>query len=151
LINQVEGARREAEVAGQLARENPGATIQGQTTLRRPDGSRAIDPDTGKGRRVDHAVIEGSLARTVETTSPTADKTAQSARESRIHEAGPVVVRNRSTGDLVPVPRPSEVRRRRRQRTSRSKQNGRFQRCQPARRPRQGGSEFRRKRPRDPR
>jgi RHS repeat-associated protein len=132
--NAANGARREGAVRAALRRENPNATVQSQSTLRRADGSRAVDPVSGKGRRPDEAIIENGSARTVETTSPTADKTQQAAREQRIHEAGDVFVRNRETGELVPVPRPSEVRRvPRRRRRGRKLRNGRLQRCQRAR------------------
>jgi hypothetical protein len=131
--NAANGARREGAVRAALRQENPNAAVQSQSTLRRADGSRAVDSVSGKGRRPDEAVIENGSARTIETTSPTANKTQQADREQRIHESGDVFVRNRETGELVPVPKPSEVRRVPRRRRRRNVRNGRLERCKPAR------------------
>jgi hypothetical protein len=52
---------------------------------------------------VDHVVIKGGqVAQSVETTSKTANKTPQVAKEGRIREAGGNFVRDRRTGELVP-------------------------------------------------
>ena len=110
-IRAEEGAAREAAVAKDLVRENPGAKVQNQQFLRDSNGKIAKDPVTGQGRRVDHAVIKDGSAKTVETTSKTADKTAQAAKEQRILDSGGTNIRDRDTGTLVPVHGPCELRR----------------------------------------
>lgn len=66
---------------------------------------------TGEGRRVDHAVIQDGKARTVETTSMTADKTSQLGKEQRILDSGGNNIRDRETRELVPVQGQCELRR----------------------------------------
>ena len=111
IANAASGARRERQVAAQLRRENPGARVQNQSMLRDRNGRIVRDPQTGRGRRVDHTVIRDGRARTVETTSPTASKDAQQARERRILDAGGNHIRDRQTGRLCRVAGVSEVRR----------------------------------------
>jgi hypothetical protein len=102
---QREGARRERETQADLEREHPDASVQREQLLRDASGKKVKDPLTETGRRVDHVVIkEREVARSVETTSPTADKAAQIAKEKRVREAGGNFVRDRRTGELVPVP-----------------------------------------------
>jgi RHS repeat-associated protein len=103
------GIAREVVVAKKLAAANPAGKVQSQRALRTADGKRAIDPVTGKGRVVDHAVISGGKAETFETTSMTADKTAQLAREQRILDSGGTFIRDKDTRELVPVTGPSKV------------------------------------------
>lgn len=67
------------------------------------------DPDTGERRRVDTAVIENGRAQTYEVTSPLANKTDQLDKERRILKSGGTYIRDRSTGDLVPVSGVSDV------------------------------------------
>lgn len=109
--NAERGAAREAKVAAQLKRENPGASVQNQQYLRDANGKIVKDPKTGEARRVDHAVIKDGKATTVETTSNTANKGAQSAKEDRIRDAGGTFVRDRETGKLCAVGGQSEIRR----------------------------------------
>lgn len=109
--NAANGARREREVAAALRRENPGARVQGQSTLRDSSGRIVRDPKTGEARRVDHAVIRGDRARTVETTSPTAPKAGQLAKEQRVRDAGGTHIKDRETGKMCAVSGISEVRR----------------------------------------
>jgi RHS repeat-associated protein len=111
LKNARNGGRREKEVAAQLQVENPDAKVQNQTYLRDANGKIVKDPVTGEGRRVDHAVINGDTAETYETTSQTANKTAQTAKENRIREAGGVYVRDRQTKKVCKVPTGSKIRR----------------------------------------
>jgi len=80
--------------------------VQREQPLRTSDGKVAKDPVTGEGRRLDHAVIDGrggkgKAVEAVETTSKTADKTAQASKEARIRESGGTFVRDRRTKDLV--------------------------------------------------
>lgn len=109
--NARDGLAREKRVAAQLQIENPDAKIQNQTYLRTADGKIAKDPITGEARRVDHAVITGDTAETVETTSLTADKAAQIAKEDRIREAGGVYVKDRETKQLCQVATGSRIMR----------------------------------------
>lgn len=109
--NAREGAAREAKVADQLRKENPGASVQNQQYLRDSKGNIVRDPNTGKARRVDHAVIKDGKASTVETTSTNANKAEQTGREQRIRDASGTFVRDRQTGDLCLVSGPSELRR----------------------------------------
>jgi hypothetical protein len=75
----------------------------------------AIEPHLPKNlpgaRRVDHAVIKDGKAQTHETTSMTADKTGQLAKEQRIIDSGGSYVRARDTKQLVPVCGVSDVKR----------------------------------------
>lgn len=110
-VRAEQGAAREAKIAKALKAENPGAKIQNQQYLRDATGKIAKDPLTGQGRRVDHAVIEGGQASTVETTSLGADKAAQAAKEQRILSNGGTFVRDRDTRELVPVKGQCQLRR----------------------------------------
>ncbi len=58
--------------------------------LRDAEGKKVIDPVTGTGRRVDHAVIdrEANTAKTYETTGMNVNKKGQIAREQRIRDTG---------------------------------------------------------------
>ncbi|WP_176832934.1 polymorphic toxin-type HINT domain-containing protein [Celeribacter baekdonensis] len=100
--NQIAGQKREALTADELRTEHPGASVQNEQYLRSSDGKIAKDPETGTGRRLDHVVIEedGTVAKTVETTSLTADKTAQIAKEQRIRENGGTYIRDRRDREL---------------------------------------------------
>ncbi|HEY5713578.1 MAG TPA: RHS repeat-associated core domain-containing protein [Allosphingosinicella sp.] len=109
--NAASGRRREREVAAALRRENPSARVQNQSMLRDRNGRIVRDPETGRGRRVDFAVIESGRARTVETTSLRAPKTSQSEREQRIINAGGQYIRDRQTGQLCSVAGVCEIRR----------------------------------------
>lgn len=101
--NAVEGARREDVFSARMKAQHPNETILCQCYLRNAPGQSAKDPLTGERRRVDTAVIQDGRAQTYEVTSSTADKTLQAAKEQRILDAGGTYIRNRSTGDLVPV------------------------------------------------
>ena len=101
--NAIDGARREDVFNAQMRAKRPNATVQCQCYLRDAQGKSVKDPLTGERRRVDTAVIENGQAQTFEVTSPTADKTLQVAKEQRILDAGGSYIRDRSTGNLVPV------------------------------------------------
>ena len=115
------GLRREAAAQRILASKYPSERVQSETYLLNRNGRRAHDPQTGKARRVDFVLFsrEG-YTRRYEVTSQNADKRAQLAREQRIltqrrngaRRTGPVYVRDRATGRLVPVrPEPSKLMR----------------------------------------
>ena len=98
------GRARQERVDTKLKGKFPDASVQKEQYLRNMDGSIAKDPVTGEGRRIDSAVIEkGEGKALVETTSKTADKQPQEAKEVRIREGGGTYVRDRRTGKLVDV------------------------------------------------
>ena len=102
--NAKQGRDRENRVQGKLEGAFKNANVQRESYLRTADGKRAIDPLTGQGRRIDHAVIENDTVRyLVETTSKTADKRDQILKENRIRENSGTFIRDRSTGQLIDV------------------------------------------------
>jgi hypothetical protein len=79
------GLRREAAAQRILAERYPSERIQSEAYLLNRNGRRAVDPKTRTGRRIDFVLFnDGNVARRLEVTSQTADKTAQLAKESRI-------------------------------------------------------------------
>ncbi|MDZ4385593.1 MAG: pre-toxin TG domain-containing protein, partial [Moraxellaceae bacterium] len=102
IINKQAGTAREALVTRELQDLYPTASIQREQLLRTADGVKAVDPFTGTGRRIDHVVIQnGRALDSVETTSQTATKAAQIAKENRIRQQGGTFVRDRGTGQLI--------------------------------------------------
>jgi RHS repeat-associated protein len=111
LENSASGARRGTMSAAKLTAENPNKVVQAERLLRDAEGKKVIDPLTGEGRRVDHAVIdrEANTAKTYETTGQNVDKTQQLAKEQRIRDAGGTYIRDKQTRQLVPVEGKSEI------------------------------------------
>lgn len=117
--NKCNGIRRENAAQRLLAERFPNARVQSETFLRNRNGTKARDPKTGKGRRIDFVLLDrGTAVKRFEITSQFARKKAQIARELRILKqrmngqprTGPVYVRDRKTGKLVPIDRrPAEV------------------------------------------
>ena len=107
------GAERQAKTAAELAVENPGKIVQNERMLRNAKGEKVIDPVTGTGRRVDHAVIDqkANVAKTYETTGENVSKVNQLRKEDRIRDAGGTYIRDKETRQLVPVQDVSQVRR----------------------------------------
>lgn len=102
--NKRDGAKREQATEDELKNQYPDASVQREQYLRDKDGNILKDPLTGEARRVDHVVIkDGKVIDMVETTSKSADKAAQIAKENRILDAGGGYVRDRATGQTVPV------------------------------------------------
>lgn len=105
--NKEDGLRRESEVESELEEEYPeseGYEIISEAYLRDKDGNIVRDPETGEARRIDFVVIkDGEVVDSVEVTSKTADKTAQTAKEERIRENGGNYVRTKD-GNLVEIP-----------------------------------------------
>ncbi|GAB3476828.1 hypothetical protein GCM10027340_04060 [Marinomonas epiphytica] len=102
--NRIDGSRREAEVEAELKEANPNASVQNEQFLRDKNGNIVVDRITGERRRVDHVVIEdGRVTDAVETTSLTAKKDAQKAKEDRILEQGGNFVKDRDTGCTIPL------------------------------------------------
>jgi hypothetical protein len=90
--NKAEGLRREKSAQKQLNEKYPeseGYRVEGEKYLRDSSGKKVIDPETGTGRRIDFVVDKnGKVVDSIEVTSPTADKTAQIAKEMRIRQNG---------------------------------------------------------------
>lgn len=109
--NKEDGLRREHDVYKDLVDKYPekkGYTIVPEAYLRNSDGYIVRDPLTDQGRRVDFAVVKnGKVVDMIEVTSPTADKTEQTAKENRIREIGGNYIRT-SDGTLAEIP--SEIR-----------------------------------------
>ena len=105
--NKADGLRREESAQKQLNEKYPeseGYRVEGEKYLRDSSGKKVIDPETGTGRRIDFVVDKnGKVVDSIEVTSPTADKTAQMAKEMRIRQNGGNYVRM-SDKSLVEIP-----------------------------------------------
>lgn len=102
--NREAGKERETVVRSELERKYPDDIIQSQSILRDSNGKVVKDSQTGEARRIDFTAIkDGEVVKSVEVTSLTADKTAQEAKEARIREAGGNFIKDRTTGELVPI------------------------------------------------
>ena len=107
--NAVEGDRRHQEFNAKIKEKYPDATIQCECYLRDASGKSVKDPVTSERRRVDTVVIKDGKAQTFEVTSPTADKTKQLRKETKIRAEGGAFIRNRETREIVPVSGISEI------------------------------------------
>ena len=104
VINKAAGTAREVLVGQELRLQYPEAALQRETCLRLAEGERALDPLGSTGRRIDWVVVQdGVVLDSVETTSMTANKAAQIAKEMRIRQAGGVFIRDRATGELIDI------------------------------------------------
>lgn len=105
--NKIDGLRREAEVENELRDKYPeseGYKTESEVYLRDKDGNIVKDPETGEARRIDFVVVkDGKAVESIEVTSKTADKTAQSAKEDRIRDAGGNYIKD-SNGNLIEIP-----------------------------------------------
>ena len=105
--NKLDGLQREQEVRRELADQYPesqGYSIVSEAYLRDHDGNIVKDSVSGNARRIDFVVIKnGEVVDSIEVTSTTADKTAQTAKENRIREAGGTYIKS-SDGTLVRIP-----------------------------------------------
>lgn len=112
--NAKDGAARELAAHEELVKANPDASVQRERYLRDANGKIAKDPVSREGRRIDHAVIKDKkVTDLVETTSHTASKDAQVAKEMRIREAGGHYIRDKETRKLLDVKNvPTRIERR---------------------------------------
>lgn len=105
--NKKEGCRRERDVGVDLEKKYPpeeGYMIESEVYLRDKEGNIVRDSVTGEARRIDFAVLkDGKVVDSIEVTSRTADKTAQSAKEARIRDRGGNYIKD-SNGNLVEIP-----------------------------------------------
>lgn len=106
--NKIDGCRREDSVENELKERYPessGYKIIKEAYLRDQDGNIVRDPETGQARRIDFVVVkDGKVVDSVEVTSKTAPKEAQSAKEERIRENGGNYVKDPETGELIRMP-----------------------------------------------
>jgi len=110
--NYKAGQRRQQQVHQELEKLYPGASVQDELFLRDKDGNIAVNPKTGKSRRLDHVVIEnGQVLDVVETTSLTAEKKNQINHEIKVREGGGEFIRDRRTGELLEVTSVSRIER----------------------------------------
>ncbi len=105
--NKENGMRREGEVREELEAKYPndqGYKIQSECFLCDEKGNIAKDPVSDKGRRIDFVVAkDGKAVESVEVTSLTAPKDEQMKQESRIREKGGNYIKDRETGEIVPL------------------------------------------------
>ena len=105
--NKEDGLRREKEVLGELQEQYPeeeGYKIESEVYLRDENGNIVKDPITGEARRIDFVVVkDGEAVESIEVTSKTADKTEQSAKETRIRENGGNYIKD-TKGNLINIP-----------------------------------------------
>jgi hypothetical protein len=106
--NKEDGCRRENEVSASLSREYPesdGYRVLPERYLLDQSGRFVSDPQTGERRRIDFTVVDSDFnaCRSIEVTSPTAPKDEQTAKESRIRQAGGHFVRDPDSGRLIDV------------------------------------------------
>jgi RHS repeat-associated protein len=103
--NQADGARRE-KIATDALKENaqPGEKVLQQRTLRDESGKKLIEGQTGKGRRVDNAVVNPATktGKAYEVTGPNVNKDPQFNRERNIFQQNPngVYVRDPITREM---------------------------------------------------
>ena len=103
-VNRETGAQRATEGRKQIQADNAGKRTQSETMLRNENGTKAVDIETGRGRRVDEVVFDGDgTARTFEITGADVDKREQEQKEDRILENGGSFVRDRMSGELCRV------------------------------------------------
>jgi hypothetical protein len=111
--NKEDGLERERIVRKELEEKYPsreGYEIISEAYLRDENGKIVRDPETGEARRIDFIVIQdGKVVDSIEVTSKTADKTQQSAKESRIREAGGKYIKD-SDSNLVEIPADVQTR-----------------------------------------
>jgi hypothetical protein len=104
-MNRINGDRRELIVKRFLEKKYPqaeGYTVHPEQYLRDKSGEIAHDVKTGEARRLDFVVFKGDRPHaTIEVTSKQASKTAQTAKELKIREAGGRYLINPGTGKLV--------------------------------------------------
>jgi hypothetical protein len=112
--NKLEGTRRENEVGKELEEKYPedkGYTIIPEALLRDKDGKPVKDPEIGGARRIDFVVLDkdGKVVDSIEVTSITANKTDQSAKESRIRNSGGNYIKT-DDGKLAEIPQNIQTR-----------------------------------------
>lgn len=86
--------------------ESEGYKVIKEAYLRDKDGNIVRDPEPPyKARRIDFVVVkDGKVVDSIEVTSKTAPKEAQSAKEERIRENGGNYIKDPDTGELIRIP-----------------------------------------------
>ncbi len=89
ILNKVDGDRREREAFDELKKKYPCCSVLKQRRMRNSAGRTVLDPETRSYRILDFVVVcKGRVVEVVEVTSPTASKSEQRRKESRIRNAG---------------------------------------------------------------
>lgn len=87
-----------------------GYSVVEEVYLRNKEGSIVKDNKTGEARRIDFVVVkDGKAVSSVEVTSNTASKVEQSAKETRIRDAGGNYIKD-SNRNLVEIPKDVQTR-----------------------------------------
>lgn len=111
--NKEDGMRREKQVESELEEKYPpkeGYLVEAEVYLRDENGKIVKDPETGEARRIDFVVVkDGKVIDSIEVTSKTADKTAQSGKENRIRNAGGNYIKD-GNGNLIEIPKNVQTR-----------------------------------------
>lgn len=104
-MNRINGDRRELIVQRFLEKKYPkaeGYSVHPEQYLRDKSGAIAHDASSGEARRIDFVVFKGARPHaTIEVTSEQASKTAQTAKELKIRDAGGRYLINPANGKLV--------------------------------------------------
>jgi hypothetical protein len=107
-MNRINGRKREMIVERYLRRRFPeaeGYTVHAEQYLRDKLGRIAHEEASGESRRLDFVVFQGEKpVSTVEVTSKTASKVAQSAKEDKIRRAGGRYLIHPESGKLIRLP-----------------------------------------------
>ena len=103
--NKQDGLEREKEVFEKLISKFGEENVLKEQYLRNKAGEIIKDPVTGTARRIDFIVTKGKeVIRSIEVTSLTADKAAQTGKELRILKQaiddGGVFIKNMKTGEM---------------------------------------------------
>ncbi len=104
--NKLDGCQREEAVEKELEAKYPSPPneIIREAYLRDEHGNIIKDPDTNTARRIDFVVVrDGEVVKSVEVTSNTAAKDAQTSKEMRIRENGGNYIK-REDGTLARFP-----------------------------------------------
>ena len=106
--NKLDGIRREEEVLEELLKKDAdeGTKTLREVLLRDSNGNPIKDPLTNEARRIDFVrTKEGKVVQSIEVTSETAQKAAQTAKELRILEearkSGGAFIKDPETGELI--------------------------------------------------
>ena len=100
----MEGKAREKLVQAELEQEHGVGNVLKQRMIVDKHGKKIKDPFTGKGRILDHVVVkDGKVVKSVETTSLTANKRKQLAKERRIRNKEKPYVKKPDTKEVIEV------------------------------------------------
>ena len=102
--NRVTGKAREKIVQAELEKEHGVGNVLKQRMIVDKHGKKIKDPITGEGRILDHVVVkDGKVVKSIETTSLTADKRKQLAKEKRIRKFEKTHIKKPGTKEVIEV------------------------------------------------